>query len=195
MPQLPQPAHGFHPPEDLFDQFPFLLTDGIPRVTRSAGINRAALDLLRDVWRHPEGPHLGDKAGHIETLVAANGGVVPRRGDRDGTAPAGAACTRCAGSSDVRLMAFSDRPRPTDDRVCRWGLPVLARGVSRHAQGLRLRRVGRRLALAPPSVWPSVLLNDVGTLIAIISQLNTRPACAPVNASIATSRLAMHDSG
>ena len=41
----------------------------------------------------------------------------------------------------------------------------------------------------------SAMLNDVGTPVAIISQLNTRPACAPVNASMATSRLAMHDSG
>src|SRR5436305_9383920 len=37
--------------------------------------------------------------------------------------------------------------------------------------------------------------NDVGTPVAIISQLNTLPACAPVNASMAASRLAMHDSG
>jgi hypothetical protein len=37
--------------------------------------------------------------------------------------------------------------------------------------------------------------NDVGTPVAIISQLNTRPACAPVNASMAASRLATHDSG
>src|SRR5215510_15792463 len=64
-----------------------------------------------------------------------------------------------------------------------------------HAQGLRLRGVERGLAIAPPSVWPSALLNDVGTLVAIISQLNTRPACAPVNASMAASRLATHDSG
>src|SRR2546430_17238364 len=42
---------------------------------------------------------------------------------------------------------------------------------------------------------PSAMRNDVGTPVAIISQLNTRPACAPVNASMATSRLAMHDSG
>src|SRR5262245_22928990 len=52
-----------------------------------------------------------------------------------------------------------------------------------------------RLAIAPPSVWPSALLNDVGTPVAIISQLNTRPACAPVNASMVALRLAMHDSG
>jgi len=64
-----------------------------------------------------------------------------------------------------------------------------------HARGLRLRGVGRRLAIAPPSVWPSALLNDVGTPVAIISQLNTLPACAPVNASMVALRLAMHDSG
>jgi hypothetical protein len=39
------------------------------------------------------------------------------------------------------------------------------------------------------------MLNDVGTPIAIISQLNTRPACTPVNASMAALRLATHDSG
>src|SRR5271166_3506076 len=64
----------------------------------------------------------------------------------------------------------------------RWGLPVLARGVSMHAWGLRLRRVLRILAMAPPSVLPSAIRNDVGPLVAIVSQLNTRPACAPVNA-------------
>src|SRR5271155_6093307 len=77
----------------------------------------------------------------------------------------------------------------------RWGLPVLAHGVSMHAWGLRLRRVRRTLARAHPPVLPSAMRNDVGTLVAIISQLNTLPACAPVNASMAASRLAMHDSG
>jgi hypothetical protein len=42
---------------------------------------------------------------------------------------------------------------------------------------------------------PSTLLNDVGTPNANISQLNTRPAGAPVNASMAALRLATHDSG
>jgi hypothetical protein len=37
--------------------------------------------------------------------------------------------------------------------------------------------------------------NDVGTLVAIISQLNTRPACAPANASLPALRLTTHDSG
>ena len=64
-----------------------------------------------------------------------------------------------------------------------------------HAWGLRLRSVLRVLAMAHPSVWPSAMLNGVGTPVAIISQLNTLPACAPVNASMAASRLATHDSG
>ena len=49
--------------------------------------------------------------------------------------------------------------------------------------------------LAHPPVLPSAMLNDVGTPVAIISQLNTLPACPPVNASMAASRLATHDSG
>jgi hypothetical protein len=64
-----------------------------------------------------------------------------------------------------------------------------------HARGLRLRGVVERLALAPPRVWPSALLNSVGTPVAIVSQLNTLPACAPVNASMAPSRATTHDSG
>ena len=64
-----------------------------------------------------------------------------------------------------------------------------------HAWGLRLRRVRARLALAPAAVLPSATWNDVGTPDAIISQLNTLPACAPVNASMAALRLATHDSG
>jgi hypothetical protein len=44
-------------------------------------------------------------------------------------------------------------------------------------------------------VWPSALLNSVGTPVAIISQFNTLPTCTPVNASMAASRLATHDWG
>jgi hypothetical protein len=64
-----------------------------------------------------------------------------------------------------------------------------------HAWGLRLRGVLRMLAIAHPSVLPSAMWNDVGTPVAIISQLNTQPACAPVNASPAALRLPTHDSG
>lgn len=39
------------------------------------------------------------------------------------------------------------------------------------------------------------MLNNVGTPVAIISQLHTLPACTPVNASMAALRLATHDSG
>jgi hypothetical protein len=51
------------------------------------------------------------------------------------------------------------------------------------------------LAMAHPLIWPSAMLNGVGTPVAIISQLNTLPACAPVNALMAALRLATHDSG
>ena len=64
-----------------------------------------------------------------------------------------------------------------------------------HAWGLRLREVRQVLAIAHLSVLPSAMLNDVGTPVAIISQLNTLPACTPVNASMAASRPTTHDSG
>ena len=51
------------------------------------------------------------------------------------------------------------------------------------------------LAVTHPPVLPSAMLNDVGTPVAIISQLNTLPALPPVNASMAALRLATHDSG
>src|SRR5271163_3911290 len=72
---------------------------------------------------------------------------------------------------------------------------VPVRGVSMHARGLRLRGVQRMLAITHPPVLPSAMLNGIGTPVAIISQLNTLPALSPVNASMATLRLATHDSG
>jgi hypothetical protein len=51
------------------------------------------------------------------------------------------------------------------------------------------------LAIPHPPMLPSVMLNDVGAPVAIISQLNTPPACTPVNASLAALRRTMHDSG
>ena len=64
-----------------------------------------------------------------------------------------------------------------------------------HAWGLRLRSVQQTLAMTHLPVLPSAIRNDVGTLVAIISQLNALPACAPVNASMVALRLATHDSG
>ncbi len=40
---------------------------------------------------------------------------------------------------------------------------------------------------------PSASWYDVSTLVSIISQLNTLPTCASVNASMAASRLTTHD--
>ena len=51
------------------------------------------------------------------------------------------------------------------------------------------------LALTLPSVWPSVLVDDVGTPVSFISQLDALPTCAPVNASRSALRLTAHDSG
>lgn len=64
-----------------------------------------------------------------------------------------------------------------------------------HARGLRLRGARWPLARARPSVWPSASWYGVGAPVAIISQLNTLPACAPVNASMAALRPTTHDSG
>ena len=38
MAQLSQPAHRLHPAEDLLDQLPFLLADGIARVARDPAV-------------------------------------------------------------------------------------------------------------------------------------------------------------
>jgi hypothetical protein len=63
------------------------------------------------------------------------------------------------------------------------------------ARGRGLRGVQRVLAFTHPPGLPSAMLNDVGTPLAIISRLNTRPALPPVNASLVASRLATHDAG
>jgi hypothetical protein len=74
------------------------------------------------------------------------------------------------------VTAFSNRPAGLFGKRHRWGLPVLAREVSMHAWDLRLRGVKRMLAVRHPPMLPSAMRNGVGTLVAIISQLNT-PAC------------------
>ena len=76
MPQLSQAAHGFHPAEDLLDQFAFLLADGIARVTRRAAVDLTAFDLLRDVRRERQGAHPRDKARHVEALIPTDGAAM-----------------------------------------------------------------------------------------------------------------------
>ena len=79
--------------------------------------------------------------------------------------------------SDVRPVAFSDRSPLWGSR---WDLPVLASGVSMHAQVLRLRRVFRRLAILrclPCCLPHSRTRSARGTMP--ISELNGWPACSP----------------
>ena len=64
-----------------------------------------------------------------------------------------------------------------------------------HAEGLRPRGAVEGLAIALPDVLPSALRDGVGTPMCVISRLNTSPACAPVNASLAALRAPTHDSG
>jgi hypothetical protein len=85
--------------------------------------------------------------------------------------------------------------QPQRPRLAPTGSPG-SRAWSFHAcQGPQTARSPRVLAIAHPWVLPSAMRNNVGTPVAIISQINTLPACAPVNASMATLRLAMHASG
>ena len=52
-----------------------------------------------------------------------------------------------------------------------------------------------RLALSPCILWPSLPQYEVGAPEGVISELNTRPACSPVNACGAPLRARRHDSG
>ena len=76
-----------------------------------------------------------------------------------------------------------------------WDLPVLAQEGSTHVSGLRPRRAIRDSRLRLRWMLPSASLNSVGTLVDLISRLNTEPVCAPVNTSRTALQLAAHDSG
>ena len=52
-----------------------------------------------------------------------------------------------------------------------------------------------RLALAPHIVWASLPPYEVAAPEGVISELNTWPACSPVNAYNPSSRTSRHDSG
>jgi hypothetical protein len=107
-------------------------------------------------------------------------------------------------ASDVRHNAFSDRPADAPSSAG-------DRGASRFPCG-EFPRVPRGTSpprfrvcdcagptggspLPPPVVWPSARVNGVGVPDRLITQLDTWPACAPVNASPAASRPTAHDSG
>ena len=51
------------------------------------------------------------------------------------------------------------------------------------------------LALSPSIMLPSLSGYEVGAPDRVISELNTRPACSPVNACVGPSRAGRHDSG
>ncbi len=80
--------------------------------------------------------------------------------------------------SAVPSERFSDRPRdrPEANPRNRWDLPVLAFGMSTHAQGLRLRRVRSHLACSGAlDVAFSLTLQDRHTGV-VMSELNGWPA-------------------
>src|SRR6266545_1862844 len=72
MAELAQTADRLQPAEDLLDQFPFLLTDRIARMPCGPLVDRAALDLLRDMRRDAERAHAGDETGDVEALITAD---------------------------------------------------------------------------------------------------------------------------
>ena len=105
--------------------------------------------------------------------------------------------------SDARHLAWSDRSAdsPSSADSC---------GVSRFPcrEFPRMRRTAKpsfRVCdcagsvggspVLPPAVLPSAWVNGVGIPERLISQLDTWPACAPVNASPTALRPSTHDSG
>jgi len=73
------------------------------------------------------------------------------------------------------------------------GLPVLAQSASTHARGLRPRQASPHLAICGASSLAFGSGNVLGAWdLNLISRLNTRPACAPVNASGTSSRPCPH---
>ncbi len=67
-------ADRLAPAERLFDQFAFLLTDGVAGVPRCAGVNRgcSALVVLRDVRRDTHCAQIGDEVGGVVAFVGAD---------------------------------------------------------------------------------------------------------------------------
>jgi len=62
-------------------------------------------------------------------------------------------------------------------------------------QGLRPRRVGRALAMTPPSISPSVILTTSAPETILLSRLHGWPMRSPTDASPTLSRVPAHGSG
>ena len=85
-------------------------------------------------------------------------------------------------------------PSPSDEGAFRVSR-VLAHGVSTHARGLRLRGVKGQLALIATLHVAFPIVPQGRHTEGVISELNTRPVCTPVNASPGTLLPPAHDSG
>ena len=81
--------------------------------------------------------------------------------------------------SAVPPEAFSDRSNMPWHIGNSWDLPVLAPGVSTHAQGLRLRRVGTRLAFCVADRVAFPVTEPGRHAKMLISELDGWPACTP----------------
>jgi hypothetical protein len=94
--------------------------------------------------------------------------------------------------SDARPNAFSDRSADAADVLGASRFPC--RKFPRVLRVCDCAGLVDGSPLSPPPILPSASLNGVGVPDAV-SQPNTWPACAPVNASPAALRLPTHDSG
>ena len=93
-------------------------------------------------------------------------------------------------------LDFPMRPLFPCEQRQPWDLPIPAQGVSVRARGLRPRRERTPLALSIRPLLPSASSHHVGSLdFNRITRLHTRPARAPVNASLRPLRSSAHDSG
>ena len=101
-----------------------------------------------------------------------------------------------SGSCIIGFDSSSSRCGPT--LIPRWPNPRSpdSRTKSVHTcQGLRPRRVGRALAMTPPSMLPSVLLTTSAPETFLLSRLNGWPMRSPTDASPTPSRMPTHGSG
>ena len=160
----------------------------LPHAHGPAHLTRLARHCVRDAFavRVP-------LAGHLPSTTSATASAALFAGFAGTTCPSDFPSSCISGVPPQRSLSGP----PHDQRDGRaWDLPVLAHKDSVHAQVLRPRGVRRRLAITPPTMWPSACGDGVGTPIDLISRLNS-PACTyPYQrfADALTERPA-HDSG